>query len=210
MVWATVSSQSCLLLTLLYFSIFGCKEYNQSEFSIDHLLISMCRIFSCVIGGGFFLWPRRERDIKKLHSVCTCKKERPFWDVEKRTGGILPGRVVSPDIKPADSLILDFFSELWENKSILSHPVYVILLWQPQEKTFCSTLSLVFFFLFFLYFFYFYVMCNSQCLMHLCVCLCVGVCVAQSSPTLCCTWTCSPPGSSVYGTSQAKKKKKKM
>ena len=147
MVWATVSSQSCLLLTLLYFSIFGCKEYNQSEFSIDHLLISMCRIFSCVIGGGFFLWPRRERDIKKLHSVCTCKKERPFWDIEKRTGGILPGRVVSPDIKPADSLILDFFSELWENKSILSHPVYVILLWQPQEKTFCSTLSLVFFFL---------------------------------------------------------------
>ena len=51
-------------------------------------------------------------------------------------------------------------------------------------------------------------MCNSQCLMHLCVCLCVGVCAAQSSPTLCCTWTCSPPGSSVYGTSQAKKKKK--
>ena len=33
------------------FSIFGCREYNQSDFSIDHLGMSMCRVISC-IGRG--------------------------------------------------------------------------------------------------------------------------------------------------------------
>ena len=41
------------LLTLQSFFIFGCKEYNQSDFSIDHL----CRVFSCVFGRGCLLWP---------------------------------------------------------------------------------------------------------------------------------------------------------
>ena len=31
-------------------SIFGCKKYNQFYFSIDHLVISMCRVFFCVVG----------------------------------------------------------------------------------------------------------------------------------------------------------------
>ena len=44
-------------LTVLSFSIFGCKEYNQSDFSIDHLVMSMCRVFSCVVGRGCLLWP---------------------------------------------------------------------------------------------------------------------------------------------------------
>ena len=39
------------------FSIFGCKEYNQSDFGIDHLMMSMCRVFSCVVGRGCLLWP---------------------------------------------------------------------------------------------------------------------------------------------------------
>ena len=30
------------LLTVYSFSIFGCKEYNQSDFSVDHLVMSMC------------------------------------------------------------------------------------------------------------------------------------------------------------------------
>ena len=29
---------------------FGCKEYNQSDFGVDHLVMSMCRVFSCVVG----------------------------------------------------------------------------------------------------------------------------------------------------------------
>ena len=29
---------------------FGCKEYNQSDFGVDHLVMSMSRIFSYVVG----------------------------------------------------------------------------------------------------------------------------------------------------------------
>ena len=32
-----------------------CKEYNQSDFSVDHLVMSMCRVFSCVVGRGCLL-----------------------------------------------------------------------------------------------------------------------------------------------------------
>jgi len=31
------------------------KEYNQSDFGVDHLVMSMCRIFSCVVGRGCLL-----------------------------------------------------------------------------------------------------------------------------------------------------------
>ena len=34
------------LLTVYSFSTFGCKEYNQSDFAIDCLVMPMCRIFS--------------------------------------------------------------------------------------------------------------------------------------------------------------------
>ena len=39
------------------FSIFGCKEYNQSDFGVDHLVMSMRRVFSCAVGRGCLLWP---------------------------------------------------------------------------------------------------------------------------------------------------------
>ena len=29
--------------------------YNQSDFSVDHLVMSMCRVFSCVVGRGCLL-----------------------------------------------------------------------------------------------------------------------------------------------------------
>jgi len=37
------------------FSIFGYKEYNQSDFGVGHLVMSMCRVFSCVLGRGCLL-----------------------------------------------------------------------------------------------------------------------------------------------------------
>ena len=55
MIWATVSS----MLTVYSFSIFDCKEYNQSDFYIDHLVMSMCRVFCCVVGRGCLLWSVR-------------------------------------------------------------------------------------------------------------------------------------------------------
>ena len=51
MTWATV----LFLLTVKSFSIFGCKEYNQ--YGINHLVMPMCRVFSCVVGRGCLLWP---------------------------------------------------------------------------------------------------------------------------------------------------------
>ena len=33
-------------------SIFGCKEYNQSDFNIDPLVMSMCTVFSYVLEEG--------------------------------------------------------------------------------------------------------------------------------------------------------------
>ena len=48
MVRATISSS---------FSIFGCREYNQSDFGIAHLVISMCRVTSCVfVMTSLFSW----------------------------------------------------------------------------------------------------------------------------------------------------------
>ena len=36
---------------------------NQSDFSIDHLVMSMCRVFSCVVGAVCLLWP--EHSLRK-------------------------------------------------------------------------------------------------------------------------------------------------
>ena len=34
-----------------------CKEYNQSDFDVDHLVMSMCRVFSCVTARGCLVCP---------------------------------------------------------------------------------------------------------------------------------------------------------
>ena len=44
-----------VLLTIYSFSIFGCKEYNQSDFGVVHLVMSTCRVVSCVVGRGCLL-----------------------------------------------------------------------------------------------------------------------------------------------------------
>ena len=56
MIWATVSSTSCFCW-LCSFCIISCKKYNQFNFSIYHLMMSMCRVISCVVGRGCLLWP---------------------------------------------------------------------------------------------------------------------------------------------------------
>ena len=56
MIWATVSFWSCFCW-LYRASPSGCKEYNQSDFGVDHLVMFKCRVFSCVVGRGCLLWP---------------------------------------------------------------------------------------------------------------------------------------------------------
>ena len=43
--------------TIYSFSVFGCKQYNQSDFGVNHLVMSMCTVFSCVVGKWCLLWP---------------------------------------------------------------------------------------------------------------------------------------------------------
>ena len=67
MFWATVSSWSyfCWLYRASGLIFADCiellhlwlKEYNQSDFGINHLLMSMYRVVSCVFGRGYLLWP---------------------------------------------------------------------------------------------------------------------------------------------------------
>ena len=58
MIWATVCSQSCFWW-LYRASPSFCKEYNQSDFGIDHLVMPICRVFSCVVGRRCLLRPVR-------------------------------------------------------------------------------------------------------------------------------------------------------
>ena len=56
------------------FPIFGCKEYNPSDLSIEHLVMSMCRVFSCFVGRGYLLWSVCSR---RFESPLDCKKINP-------------------------------------------------------------------------------------------------------------------------------------
>ena len=66
MSWATIGSKSCFRLTVYSFFTFDCKESNQSDFVIYQLVMSMCRIVSCVVGKGCLLWPMWSLDKTRL------------------------------------------------------------------------------------------------------------------------------------------------
>ena len=51
--WSVRSQLPVLFSLIVYsFSFFNCKEQNQSDFSIDHLVMSIYRVVSCVVGEG--------------------------------------------------------------------------------------------------------------------------------------------------------------
>ena len=52
MVWATVSSQCCFCWLYRASPSLPAKKNNQSDFVVDHLVLSMCRVFSCFVGNG--------------------------------------------------------------------------------------------------------------------------------------------------------------
>ena len=58
MIWATVSSRSCFCWLYRASPSLAAKNIiSQSDFGVDHLEMSMCRVFSCVVGKGYLLWP---------------------------------------------------------------------------------------------------------------------------------------------------------
>ena len=36
------------------------RIYSQPDFSIDHLVMSMCRVISCIVGRGCLIWPQNK------------------------------------------------------------------------------------------------------------------------------------------------------
>ena len=52
-----LSAPGLVFADCIGFSIFSGKEYNRSDFGIDHLVMSMCSVFSCVVARGCLLWP---------------------------------------------------------------------------------------------------------------------------------------------------------
>ena len=100
-----------------------------------------------------------------------------------------PGSVVSPDINPADSTILDFFSELWENKIILFKPSSLCYsaMTAPRENILQYTFTSPFFFLF--SFSFTSISCVTVSVWGMCVC--VLLCMLFSRVHLfVTTWTC--------------------
>ena len=76
--------QVLFLLTTWSFSIFVCKEYNKSDFYIDHVMISICRVVSWVVGTWCFLWPAYSLDktllaFALLHFVLQSQACLLFW-----------------------------------------------------------------------------------------------------------------------------------
>ena len=56
MIWVPVSSQSGFRWLYGASPSLAAKN-NQSDFSIEHLVMSMCRVVSCVVERGCLLWP---------------------------------------------------------------------------------------------------------------------------------------------------------
>ena len=87
MIWAVVTSRSyfCWLCSaspssaakheinlILVLTIWWCpcaESSLVSDFGVDHLVMSMCRVISCVVGRGCLLWPVCSL-INKIVSLC--------------------------------------------------------------------------------------------------------------------------------------------
>ena len=57
MIWGTVSSWFCSWWLYRASPSLAAKKYNQSDFSIDHLVMSLCSVFFCVVQKMCLLWP---------------------------------------------------------------------------------------------------------------------------------------------------------
>ena len=89
--WSEPQSAPGLVFThCIELLIFDWEEYNQSDFSIDHLVMSMCTVRSCVVGRGCLLWLVRSLGktllaFALLHSVLFIS----FWN----TKGTFPAKM---------------------------------------------------------------------------------------------------------------------
>ena len=76
MIWATISSRSCF--SWKYRASPSLAAKNRIWFGIDHLVMSVYRVISWVVGKGCLLWPARSLDksllaFSLLHFVLLCQ-----------------------------------------------------------------------------------------------------------------------------------------
>ena len=119
-----ISSASVRSIPFLSFiePIFGCKEYNRSDFGVDHLVLSMCRGFSCVVGRGCLLRPVSYAKITLALTSVPCNPRNS----QKSSPG--------PQFKSNNSLVLSLLygptltsiHNYWKNQSF----EYMDLCWQ--------------------------------------------------------------------------------
>ena len=74
MIWDTVSSWP-FFAECKSFPTVGCKEYNQCDFGIDHLVMSMCRVVSCVTPRNFSYWKESSRTDNKFSNLWRQKRD---------------------------------------------------------------------------------------------------------------------------------------
>ena len=73
------SAPGLVFADCIQLSIFGYEECNQSVFSIDHLVISMCRVIPCVVEKWCLLWPSwQNSDSLCSASFCTPRPNLPI------------------------------------------------------------------------------------------------------------------------------------
>ena len=82
--YAPQSALGLVLLAVYSFSIFGYKECNQFDFDIDHLVMSMCKVISCVVEKGYLIWPvhslgRIQLTFVPLHFILQGQTFLLFW-----------------------------------------------------------------------------------------------------------------------------------
>ena len=57
MIWATASSSSCFCWLYRVSPSLAAKNIINLILVLTIVVMSMCRVFSCVLGRGYFLWP---------------------------------------------------------------------------------------------------------------------------------------------------------
>ena len=114
---SSLVSADCIELLHLW-----CKEYNQSDFSIDHLVMSVYRVFSCVVERGCLLWPVHSLGKTLLSKNCCWRLENLLlWNcclltvvLEKTAESPLDSMEIKPvNLKVNQTWIIIGLSRIW-------------------------------------------------------------------------------------------------
>ena len=130
------------LLTVQSFSIFGCKEYNQSRFGVDHLVMFMCRVFFRVVGRGCLLWPVHSLDRTLLAFALLDSYSKAKFACYSRC--FLTSYFCIP-VPYNEKLVLIYYNTWWPRASKGIEPVWTLSLqpWAPPVVSQSSCIVII-------------------------------------------------------------------